>query len=262
MPRKMIVRTSGGTSDLQETKAENELELQELVKNNPDLLPIEEFGMTGPLLVVGRETTLPSGGVDLVALARSGELLVIEFKTGPENTDFRRVLAQLLDYGSDMWSLTYDEFEATVASRYFDSHYCQDVRLQRLPSIAAAATAIWPDITDEEISTFRERLTKQLHRGHFSYVIVAQRFTENVIRTATYLNEVMNGARAYAVELVRFDGAGITAFETRTLLKPALKVESSASYLDERKFLEGIAQETYREFLGEFFETCRAEVSI
>ena len=70
---------------LTEILAEDEAQLQELMKENPDLLPIEEFGMTGPLMVVGRETTLPSGAVDLIGISRSGDLLPIEYKTGPHS---------------------------------------------------------------------------------------------------------------------------------------------------------------------------------
>lgn len=258
MPRKMIVQVDGRAVPLEETKAENELELQALVKNNPDLLPIEEFGMTGPLLVVGRETTLPSGAVDLVAIARSGEILVIEFKTGPENSDFRRVLAQLLDYGSDLWSLTFDEFEVSVATRYYSSHYCEDSRLRNLESIDSAARAIWTDATDDEMLTLRERIERQLATGRFSYVVVAQRFTDTVVRTADYLNEIMAGARAYAVEIVKFDGKGVTAFETRTVLKPNPRTTTPASYLDEERFLASVSDEQYRSFLREFFQACRS----
>ena len=90
MPRKMVVESSEGEQTLlSETLAESEEQLQELVKENPDLIPVEEFGMSGPVMVVGRETGLASGAVDLVVLARSGDLLIIEFKTGPQNSDFR-----------------------------------------------------------------------------------------------------------------------------------------------------------------------------
>jgi hypothetical protein len=115
---------------LTEILAEDEAQLQKIIKENPDLLRVDEFGMSSPLMVVGRETTLPSGAVDLLSATRSGELLLVEFKTGPQNSDFRRVLAQLLDYGSDLWQMSYEQFESTVASRYFSSDHCRDPRLR------------------------------------------------------------------------------------------------------------------------------------
>ena len=73
---------------LVETPADNEKQLQDRMKEHPDLLPFEEFGLVGPPLVVGRETSLASGAVDLLCAARGGEVVIIEFKTGPQNPDF------------------------------------------------------------------------------------------------------------------------------------------------------------------------------
>jgi len=257
MARKIVIKTDSSRTILVETRAEDELELQELVKEHPDLLPVEEFDMTGPLLVVGRETSLQSGAVDLVAIARSGELLIVEFKTGPQNTDFRHALAQLFDYGSDVWSMSYENFEAAVAVRYFQSAHCKDDRVKRLNSLQEAATAIWPDMTEDEFGNVRERLVKQLVSGSFSYILVAQRFTDTIQRTAQYLNEILAGPRAYAVELVRFDGDGISAFETRTIVRPIPRTTSPAEYLDEGKFYERVTDGPYKEFLRELFEVCR-----
>ena len=228
MPRKIIVQMADGAAPvLQEAKAEDELQLQELVKDNPDLLPIEEFGMAGPLMVIGRETTLPSGAVDLVALARGGELLIIEFKTGPQNTDFRSALTQMIDYGSDIWTMSYEDFESTVALRYFGSDRCRDNRLSGLRSLEDGAKAVWDPISEDELGSLRDKLSKQLETGSFHYVLVAQRFTNTVERTAEYLNNVMSGARVYAVELVRFQGDSVAAFESRTVVKPSRSARSA-----------------------------------
>lgn len=252
-----------GTKDgsrpvLTEVLADDEAQLQELMKENPDLLPVEEFGMVGPLMVVGRETTLPSGAVDLLGVTRSGELLLIEFKTGPQNSDFRHVLAQLLDYGSDLWRMSYEEFESTVANRYFSSGRCQDARLQGKDTLDEAAWAIWPDLSEEEVVLFREQLTQQLNNGAFNYV-VAQRFTPTMERTVEYLNAVASTARFYAIELVRFAADGISAFESRTVLKPEPQTSSfrQATYINESQLLERIENDDYRRALQELLEVCR-----
>jgi len=160
MARKIIVQREGESKPamLTEMLADDEAQLQEIVKDNPDLLPVDEFGIAGPLMVVGRETTLSSGCVDLVCLSQGGELLLVEFKTGPKNSDFRHALAQLVDYGSDIWRMTYEEFESTVANRFFSSDHCRDARLQGKTSLDEATLAIWSDLTQEETS-FQERLT-------------------------------------------------------------------------------------------------------
>ena len=50
---------------------------------HPELLPLEELGLIGPAVVVGRESALDSGRVDLVLLGNGGDLALVEFKTGP-----------------------------------------------------------------------------------------------------------------------------------------------------------------------------------
>ena len=110
----MLEDASGSPTLLLETPADSEAQLQELIKANPDLLPVDDLAMSGPLAVIGRETTLSSGAVDLVALSRAGDLLVIEFKTGPQNADFRAALVQLVDYGSDLWGQPFETFERLV----------------------------------------------------------------------------------------------------------------------------------------------------
>lgn len=258
MPRKMIVQTSDGSPVLVESPASDEAQLQELVKDNPDLLPVEEFGMAGPLMVVGRETTLPSGAVDLVALARSGELLVIEFKTGPQNTDFRQALAQLLDYGSDLWGMSYEDFEQTVAVRYFAGDRYHDQTARRPASLEQATAATWPDLSEEEATRIRDRLSQQLSSGAFHYVLVAQRFTHTIERTMEYLNGVTLNVNFYAVELVHFTGTDLSAFESRTVLKPRSGTDSRRpTSTNESEFLKQVHDEQYRAAVRELFEVCR-----
>jgi hypothetical protein len=259
LARKIIVLSDDGlpTRQLVESLARDEAQLQETVKANPDLLPVDDFGMHGPLLVVGRETTLPSGAVDLVAVARSGELLIVEFKTGPANPDFRAVLAQLLDYGSDLWGMSFEEFEQTVAARYFASSHCTTAEFNGLTSFDGAARRAWTGLTDDEGQAIRDSIVQQLRTGAFHYIAVAQRFAPSVLRTIEYLNASMQRGRFYAVELVRFAGAGISAFEARTLLKAEpSRGESRGETIDESQFLESIPDPEYREALQSFLDFC------
>src|SRR4051794_34102250 len=233
---------------MMETLADNEAQLQEIMKESPDLLPVDEFEMIGSLMVIRREMTLPSGAVDLLCLARGGELLIVEFKTGPQNSDFRQVLAQLLDYGSDLWRMSYEEFESTVADRYFSSDRCDDVRLRGKASLDQVARAIWPDLSEEEAAQFQERLLQQLSAGAFHYVVVAQRFVPTMERTVEYLNAVLSTARFYAVELVRFAADNLSAFESRTVRRPALRSPGSERVAtNEARSLEQIEDDIYRE---------------
>jgi hypothetical protein len=252
----MILLNEGGEVMLSEVDAENEAQLQDRLKDSPSLLPLEEFGLPDPLLVVGRETSLPSGAADLLALAPTGDILVVEMKTGPQNSDFRAALAQATDYGADLWQMTPDVFEATVAARYFASTYCGS-SYKGITSLAEAAKVAWPAMTDEDRAAFHDRLAAVLDNGEFNFVIVAQRFTESMMATANYLNAISAGrARYFLVELVRFTSGDFSAFEARTILKPSRQPpKASAPSTSETTFLETIADTAYREALERLFDT-------
>lgn len=88
MPRQLLVQRATGPEVLRESLAHDEAQLQQLLRNHPSLLPLEDLGLSGPPLVAGKETAVPSGAIDLVLLARGGELVLVEFKTGPKNPTF------------------------------------------------------------------------------------------------------------------------------------------------------------------------------
>jgi hypothetical protein len=255
----MIVRTGdNGSHLLEQASVVNEEELRSLVKENPDLLPVEEFGLSGPLMVVGRETTLASGAVDLVCTTAGGDLLIIEFKTGPQNSDFRHSLAQLLHYGSDLWGMSYDEFERTVAVRYFRSPSCEDPRVTGKSSLEQSVRSMWPEQSEQDSAIYRDHLAQQLAQGSFNYVLVASAFTDTVTKTVEYLNALGSAANFFAVELIPFAGSDFTAFESRTRARPTQRPRSTrVGYTDEFQFLDQVGDELYRESLRQLFELCR-----
>ena len=259
MGRKLVFMRNGQLEKLGEIQAENELELQDLIKEDPDLLPIEEFGFDPPVMVVGRETSLRYGAADLVLLTRTGRLLVVEFKRGRVNPDFRRVLAQVLDYGAQLAKMTLAEFESTVASGYYKGPHCPvGSPVKGKDTIADAAAAQWPGIPEEETSTLLTELEASLQKGEFHFVLVSQDFRDGMGDTIDYLNSAMNRARFYAVELVKFSGKDVSAFETRTVWKPTeARVRGGQDKVDEEAFLSAVDDSAYRESLRELLEFCR-----
>jgi len=236
MTRRILFEHEGQRAILEEAPAP-EIELQEVVKHHPELLPIEDFGMAGPLLVIGRETPLPSGAVDLAGLSRAGDLLLVEFKIGPANPDFRHATSQLLDYGSDLWGMSVEDLERTVALPYFHGPLCPEGSPgHRAGSLEEAARRAWPDASDDDLAACWDRLAGALRSGAFHYVVAAQRFTEPALRPISYLEETSR-ASFYAVELVRFTGPAGTATEARTVYRPEARAARGAGGIDEEAFL-------------------------
>lgn len=256
MGRKLVIEGGDGQvgSVLEQVAADNEYQLQEKLKRYPELLPLDELGVPGKAVVVGRESALDSGNVDLVLLGSAGDLALVEFKTGPQNPDFRACLAQLLDYGSDLWGMSLDDFEARV----FRPYVAKQGNSSGVPPDASLDDLMaGPGTTDEQDAVdWRQRLQTQLRDGSFHYVVVAQRFTDPVLRTLRYLNATVRGARFSAVELIRFSGAEHSAFEARFVagaqpVSGGGSAKTALSGLDE--FLAGITEDDYRHALQDLF---------
>lgn len=199
---------------LQESPIELEERLQEVLKENPDLIPATDLGLEPPLLVVGRESALASGYADLVCIDRNGMLVIVEVKRGKEG-DARRAIAQALDYGSDIWHEMREAirggreaiaaFEETVAIPYFSgSRYPEQHRPQ---SLREAAKAQWESLTESPGAAwwddFQQNLESTLISGKYSYIVFAPNVPDNVRTTIEYLSATANFSFA-AVEVDHF----------------------------------------------------------
>ncbi len=259
MPRRVLMQRGDDTFDLVETPAESEHALQEVMKSNPQLIPADDLGLDGDLLVVGRETTLASGAIDLLCLARSGDLVLVEFKTGPQNPDFRHALAQLIDYGSDLWGIPVDGFDEIVR-RYLASPHCTKGFASATSLTSLIGLSGW-GLEEEDVEALMDRLAKALKTGDFHYVVAAQKFRPQMVRSLEYLNASMTYGRFHLVELVQLRGPdgwiGNVAQVVATGTSRSTGTASSASRANEVEFLDSIADEPYREALADIFSACR-----
>jgi hypothetical protein len=257
MPRRVHIDEGGRTFDLIETPAPSEHHLQEVIKMQPQLIPTEDLGLDGELIVVGRETTLASGAIDLLCLARSGDVVLVEFKVGPQNPDFRAALAQLIDYGSDLWRQSVEDFDRGVVQRYLSSR----LSASTATDLASAVAATDWSLDEDEYAEFNSRLADVLATGDFIYVVAAQRFTEPMRSTLDYLNTVMRYGRFYLVELVQLIGSDLVAHSAQVVAAPPRRLTARTTQprgenTDEKRFLGGIGDDAQREALVELFAAC------
>lgn len=268
MARQMIIREPSRIRHLTESLGENEAELQCVMRYNHNLLPFEDLGITEKVVALGREVWVSAGAIDLLLLTDVGELVLAEFKTGPQNPDFRRVLAQLLDYGSALHGMTLEEFDQRIAkvlqrpTKTDDDALAACLAGVKSPLVAtdgnrltSLADAFPPEDGDAGFP-WQETLARQLIEGAFHYVVVAQRFTPQMLKTLGYLNDVTTGCRFSAVELVKFVGQdGLTAYEGRvhaTGQKSSSAATKSANLSGVDEFVERLADEDIRKAVSEF----------
>lgn len=253
MPRRVLVQRAQEHFDLVEVLAPNERSLQEVLKEQVQLLPTEDLGLDGDLLVVGRETTLASGSIDLLCLSRSGELVLVEFKTGPQNPDFRHALAQVIDYGSDLWRMSLEDFDRGVVQRYLGSPHCSSA-MSGATDLQDAIFRAW-SLPEEDTIQLQERLVQVLATGDFVYVVAAQRFTPAMATSLDYLNATMRYGRFYLVEVVRLQGSDLVAHAARVVAAPSRRPPGGppAGKASEAGFLAEIVDDAYREAMRDLF---------
>jgi hypothetical protein len=255
--RKVLVQAADGSvSVLTERQAPDERHLQEVVKENPSLLPVDDLGISGPLLVVGRETVLPSGSIDLVGVVPSGDIVLIEFKTGPQNPDFRHALAQLIDYASDLWGTSVADFDEGVVQRYASSRWCPP-EFRAAPNLRDMAGQAWQGV-DVDWDQFHQRLSDVLSNGDFHLVVAAQRFTPQMIKSLEYLNGVARWGTYHLVQVVHLEGDGTSAYSAQSVASPTRsRRAASEQSTSETEFLAALAEGPYRDALVDIFSTCR-----
>ena len=200
---------------VEETGFDDEDKLQSMFNDNPAVIPGEDFDLSD-LMVVGRELTVESGFVDLVAVSRSGDIVIVEFKNVGNPEGRRKVIGQVLDYGATLWKTIadYDQFDEDVARAYFRSRYCKEDLLKDSVSLEAAAIKSFEfeNISDgdeddegeqDELSAFKANIERNLQQGSFIYIIVCPQINVIAKQIIEYLS-VCSNIRIYGVELEYF----------------------------------------------------------
>ncbi len=185
MTRYLLVRHDGKDYRLPETVVSQEVHLHDAFELNPELFPTDELNL-GQLMVVGREVAFESGNADLICVDDSGQVVIIEMKRGTENPDSRRVVAQMLDYGSHLWGWTFEKFQSEIALPYF--RRCQKSAAPSTLQEAAAARLNLEDIGGPD--GFEGALAANLEAGTFTYVVVARTLPSTLATVLRYLAKV------------------------------------------------------------------------
>lgn len=186
----IIVSKNGNNAQkLDETRFGLENQLQEYVKNNPDIIPIYEIQQDAQLLILAREFGTNSGPIDALGVDQDGNIYVIETKLY-KNPDKRIVLAQALDYGASLWRHSGDaaDFVDTLNQRVFAQYGMGLIdKLQDFFEI---------DDTQFIVDT----MAKNVVNGNIKFVILMDKVEDRLKDLITYVNQ-NSRFDIYAVDL-------------------------------------------------------------
>ena len=88
-----------------------EREIQELVFKHPASLPISDINESyNPIVPIAMELQTGVGPMDIFMATPSGDLLIIETKLWSNPESRRKVVAQILDYATELANWSYSDF--------------------------------------------------------------------------------------------------------------------------------------------------------
>ncbi len=157
-------------------KAFDEVWLQNLLDQCPDVLPIEDIDERAarPLVSLGREVPTDAGSIDNLFISRSGHLVLVETKLWRNPQARREVVAQILDYAKHVRDWDYERLCAVTGA---------DIREKVHPD---ADEADWID-----------RVNTNLTKGRMTLLIVG----DGIHSQTEGLVEVLGGHPDFAFRL-------------------------------------------------------------
>lgn len=161
-------------------KAFEEGWIQELIRANPEILPVDEIEPAfAPLLCVGREVPTDAGSIDNLYLSPQGYLTIVETKLWRNPEARREVVVQIIDYAKDISSWSFDKLEDQVRT------YNQQYRDSKFGIIDTLRLIEQIDETEEPAIV--DTISRNIQRGRFLLLIVGDGIRESVEAMVNFL---------------------------------------------------------------------------
>lgn len=164
----------------------NEAWLQQLLADNPDLIPAEEFGNDySPLVCIGREVPVGNGDtkgyIDNLYISPSGAITIVETKLFRNQEARREVVAQIIDYAKELQKWDSKKLNK-VASDYFYKTEGQAANI-----IDVMARRVHLTLSDEGV--LNDNINFNLKNAHFLLLIIGDGIRSGIQQLAQFLNE-------------------------------------------------------------------------
>lgn len=188
----------------------NEAWLQEILAENPSLIPSGEFGAEhSPLVCIGREVPVGNGDtqgyIDNLYISPSGAITIVETKLFRNQEARREVVAQIIDYAKELQKWDCEKLNE-VASNYF---YQTDGQAARIIDIMARKGYL--TLSDE--GRLNDNINTNLNRASFLLLIIGDGIRSGVQQLTEFLNENTSmrfNLGLIEIEVYQYNGGVIT----------------------------------------------------
>ena len=202
----IISRNGKKATPVEESKIEDESELQHYIADNPEVIPLDQVKENPEFFVVGVEVDTKSGPVDAIGLDSDGEIYLIETKL-EQNSDKREIIAQVFDYAANIWKTdgSTDEFIENL-----------DVKVQELCDMTLQQKIQQDFALDAtEANKVLSILRNNIDGGYFRFVICMDALDERLKNLILYIN-YNSKFDIYAVDFEFY------SYEDMQIVKPQL----------------------------------------
>ncbi|MGI0056916.1 MAG: hypothetical protein ACREAK_06025 [Nitrosarchaeum sp.] len=172
---RIIISKNGEKGTTSEDKPfGGEGDLQKFIYENPESIPVDQIKDGIKVLLLKREFNK----IDAIGVDKDGGIYIVETKL-EKNPDRRQVVAQVLDYGAQLWhNRDSRKFLDTL-----DSHTKSNFQMtldQKLGKFF--------DISDEEVETLKEKIEYNLEKGVFKFVVLMDTIEEKLKRLMNFIS--------------------------------------------------------------------------
>lgn len=161
----------------------DEAELQNLLTQDVNTLPLDEIGYDAKFVTIGKEVGLQNGSLDVLAVSPQGHIALIETKLDKNPEVKRTVVGQILGYAAYLWNKPYEDIENNCFRKFLSQ--------QKINFQGTLFDYVKAKIGDENLSEgeFKDGLEKRLRLGSFTLLIVVDQANQELKDIANYLND-------------------------------------------------------------------------
>ena len=166
----------------EEGKKYDEAFLQDLIMDHPGLLPIAQIEpVFEDMVPVCQELPLKSGFVDNVFVTPNGDIAIVECKLWRNPEARRKVIAQIVDYASELSTLNYQAFESAVLKAEITPRIAYPEKRTLFQMVSGAESM--------NEAAFHDAITRTLRRGKLLLIIVGDGIREGLESMAEFLQK-------------------------------------------------------------------------
>lgn len=240
-----LVKPDGSLLQLDQNAYESEIFLQNLLSKYPNLLTndkSDEENLTRWILVK-QEMGVPDSefsgnrwSLDHLFLDQNGIPTLVEVKRASDTRIRREVVGQMLDYAANAMS-------------YWPIEKIQDITEATAIRNSQDLSILLKDLLDDEtcIEEYWKRVETNLRSGRIRLIFVADEIPRELRRIIEFLNQQMDPAEIYGIEVKQFTGEGIRFLVPRVVgITAEAEIRKSTGNLESKQWDEEMFLDTLR----------------